>query len=182
MRLPSLRFAVQMTKIAVVGLGTLVVFSFWMFVLRPREQHSEWYHDIEDHIVMLADKRPDGVSPSQWAYCLSWTWQLHSNCGGYEYFDHSERARFLAEFDRRITETVNLGTIDWIWDEYVEHSRGGRHYSRRYRPSDPDHLRDFLAGKQGDFDLRWCLDRLGRLPTRGARDDPERHRDRKGFR
>ncbi len=165
MRLPPLRFTVRMRRIAVVALGTFVGLSFWTFVLR-HEQHDEWYRKIEDHIVMLADKRPEGVSTSQWAYCLSWTWQLHSNCGGYSYFDHSERAGLLAEFDRRLRGMVDLGTIDWIWDEYVEHSTCGRVYSRNHRPTDPDQFPDFSLGKPGDDDLREWLDRLSRLPTK----------------
>ncbi len=159
MRLPTLLFTDRMKMLAVVDLGTPVGFSFWTFVLR-HEQHNKWYRKIEDHIIMLAEKRPASVRASQWAYCLSWTWQLHSNCGGYSNFNHSERARFLTEFDRRLTGTVDLGTIDWIWDEYVEHSTCGRVYSRNHRPTDPDQLPDFSLGKPGDDELRDWLDRL----------------------
>jgi hypothetical protein len=154
---------VRRMTIGVVAVGAFAGLAFWTFVLRPHMQHAQWYRDVEDRIVRLADKRPEGVSPSHWAYCLYSTWQLHSNFGGYTYFDRSERERFLAEFDRRLRGTVDLGTIDWIWDVYVEHSTGGRDYSRNYRPTDPEHLRDFLAGKLGDYDLQEWLDRLSRL-------------------
>jgi hypothetical protein len=159
--------------IGVAALGALLGLSFWLVIWRPHQQHLEWYRDIEEHIIRLADRRPEGVSPSRWAYCLSWTWQLHTNCGGYEYFDRSERTGFLAEFDRRLTGTVDLGTIDWIWDEYVEHSTCGRGYSRKYRPTDPGHLRDFLAGKLGHYDLQEWLDRMSHLPTRGVGTSPK---------
>jgi hypothetical protein len=83
----------------------------------------------------------------------------------------NERARFLAEFDRRLKGKVNLGTIDWIWDEYVQHSTGGRNYSRNYRPTDPDHLREFSTGNYGSFDLAEWLERLRPLKVRGSARD-----------
>ena len=70
--------------------------------------------------------------------------------------------------DRRLTGTVDLGTIDWIWDEYIKHSTGGRHYSQGYRPTDPDHVRQFFEGYERSYDLQEWLDRLRRLPTGGA--------------
>ena len=45
--------------------------------------------------------------------------------GGYLDFSSSERDRFVAEFDRRLRGRVDPNTIDWIWDQYVEHSKGG---------------------------------------------------------
>jgi hypothetical protein len=163
--------------VAVVAILTILVgLSFWSAV-RSRQQHGEWYRAVEDHIIMLAGRRPEGVSPSQWAYCVHWTWQLHSNFGGYEYFDHNERAGFLAEFDRRLGGAVELGTIDWIWDEYVEHTTGGRNYARNYRPTERSHLRAFSAGRLGEYDLGPWLAKLSRLPSRrlarpGAPPDP----------
>ena len=44
---------------------------------------------------------------------------------GYLDFSSSERDRFVAEFDRRLRGRVEPNTIDWIWDQYVEHSKGG---------------------------------------------------------
>lgn len=167
------RFTVQNKMDAVAILFAVSLFCFWFFLVRPHQQHAEWYRDIEDHIVMPADKRPDGVSPSQWAYALHTTWNLHGNYGGYSYFDHNERGRFLAEFVRRLKGKVDLGTIDWIWDEYVQHSTGGRHYSRNYRPTDPDHLRAFSTGNYGSFDPPKWLERLRSL--RGQEFGPSVH-------
>ena len=64
---------------------------------------------------------------------------------------------------------VDLGTVDWIWDEYVEHSTCGRNYSRDHRPTDPANFPDFVADPAGDDALREWLDRLSRL--RAARVD-----------
>jgi hypothetical protein len=161
-----MRFTVQNMMDAAALVFAVLLLCFWLFLVRPHQLHAEWYRDIEDHIVMLADKRPDGVSPSQWAYTIHMTWNLHCNYGGYSYFDHNERARFLADFDRRLKVKVDLSTIDWIWDEYVKHSTGGRHYSRNYRPTDPNHLQEFAAGNYGSFDLPGWLERLNHLRIR----------------
>ncbi len=147
MRLPGVWVTIRRLIVAFV----LLVLSFMMFMLYSQQQHLEWYRRVEDCIIRLADKRPDAVSPNRWAFCVSWTWQLHGNYGGYYYFDHGARAEFLAEFDRRLTGTVDLGTIDWIWDEYIKHSTGGRHYSQGYRPTDPDHVRQFFEGYEASY-------------------------------
>jgi hypothetical protein len=161
------RALIRLMLIAPVALAAFLGFAYWRFA-RSHARHLEWYRDIEDHIIMLAANRPDGIAPGQWAYCLSWTWQLHSNCGDYAYFDHAERARFLAEFDHRLAGRVDFGTIDWIWDVYVEHSTCGRDYSRSHRPTKPQNLRDASTGRQGDDDLREWLDRLKMLQARKA--------------
>src|SRR5581483_12123880 len=109
-------------------------------------------------ILRLAAHRPEGVSPSEWAYYVHWTWNLHSNWGGYLSFDSKERDGFLAEFDRRLNEGIDVGSINWIWDQYVEHSTGGRHYSRNYRPTDAHVKCNYYEGQEGGYKLQWWLD------------------------
>lgn len=164
MRWPRVRFTVRRLLVAVAVIIVLIGLSSLSFVLISRHQHLSWYRNVEDHILRLADRRPEGVSPSRWAYCLHWTWNLHTNYGGYEYWDRSERTRFLGEFDRRLKGKVDLGTIDWIWDEYVEHTSGGRSYSQRYRPTDPENARAWF--REGSYDLQTWLDELSHLPAR----------------
>jgi hypothetical protein len=55
MRLPCVPFTVRWMMVAVSALGALVMFAFWSFVLHPQQGHVEWYRDVEDHIVRLAD-------------------------------------------------------------------------------------------------------------------------------
>jgi hypothetical protein len=162
MRLADARFTVILMRAAPLFLAAFLGFAYWRFV-HSHEQHEQWSRDIQDHIVMLADKCPDGLSAGQWAHCLSWTWQLHANCGSYDFFDHRERARFLAEFDGRLKGTVDLGTIDWIWDQYVAHSQCGRAYSQNHRPTNPDRLREISADTPGNDQLQEWLDRSRRL-------------------
>jgi hypothetical protein len=133
------------------------------FVLFEVQRHRVWYRSVEERIIRLADKKPADVSPSQWAYYLYWTWNLHSNWGGFENFQRAEQAKFLEDFDRKLNEKVDLKTIDWIWDQYVEHCRGGRSYSDSYRPTNPDHLRDWFTNQQESDQLEQWLERLRRL-------------------
>jgi hypothetical protein len=122
---------------------------FFRYSVLPHWEHQQWYQMMEERILKLAEKVPDDVSPSQWAFCLCSTWNLHANCGGYEYFDLAYRERFLAQLDCKLNGRVDLSTIDWIWDQYVNHSRGGSRYSLLYRPSTPEHLRELSGGKWG---------------------------------
>ncbi len=123
-----------------------------------------WYRSVEDRILTLAERRPDGISDAEWAGCILHTWNLHGNHG--PGFESSQRERFLAEFDMRLRGHVDLSTIDWIWDEYSAHSKGGAHYSQFYRPTSAKVRREFVEGKPGQFELQ---DLLLMLSERRAR-------------
>jgi hypothetical protein len=135
---------------------------FYLFIIRPHAQHMSWYRGVEYRILRLAEKQPEDLTESQWAACLHWTWNLHSNYGGYYYFDVSARDRFLSEFDRRLDGDVDLGTVDWIWDQYWLHSTGGSHYSNHYRPTTPERLERSAEDRSGEFDLQGWRDELRR--------------------
>jgi hypothetical protein len=153
------RLTVRRMIVAAIILATSSMLAIVCRSLYQHREHLAWYHRIEERIVRLAKKRPQEVSPNQWAYDIHWTWNLHCNCGTPDQFDGNERERFLAEFDRRLEGRVDLGTIDWIWDEFSEHSRCGGWYSRNFRPTDPAHLRAWFTGQEAGYDLQYWIDR-----------------------
>jgi hypothetical protein len=169
MRLPRVRFRVRrivMVVMAVVSVCFLPALTCRVvFIICEYEQHKKWYINVEDHILLLADKRPPDVSPSRWAYYLHWTWQLHTNHGGYEYFKRRERERFLRNLDRRLAGKVDVATIDWIWDEYVKNAGAG-YYSERFRPTDPTTIRGYFTGQEGSYDLNGWVAKLKVLRER----------------
>jgi hypothetical protein len=74
-----------------------------------------------------------------------WTCNLHGNCGAPgSIFDPGTatqqpwRERFAAELERRMAGQFAATDIDWIWDEYVAHTRLGQKYSDSYRPTRAD--------------------------------------------
>jgi hypothetical protein len=146
-------------------LGSAITIPVLLFlILIWKEQvHRRWYNAVEDRIVRLADKRPDGVTPEQWAACLHWTWQLHTNWGPSYGFRASARDGFLAEFDRRLDGKVDLGTIDWIWDQYCLNSTGGAGYSKRYRPTTPVRMKIAAKNAFKENNLNDWLQMLERL-------------------
>jgi hypothetical protein len=167
MQLSRVQFTARRIAATVaVAAPVLLALSLWLFVVRPHQQHLEWYRGVEDRIVRLADKRPEGVSPSRWAYCLHWTRQLHSNYGTYEFIKPREQVRFLREFDRRLRAKVDVDTIDWIWDEYAKQTAGGLRYSQHYRPTDPGNIRFWFTDQKESYNLQEWLDRLNRLKTK----------------
>ncbi len=132
------------------------------------QSHRAWYRDVENRIVMLADRCPPGISHAQWAYCLHWTWNLHANYGTIGDWNPDDRVSFLNEFDQRLNSDVDLNSIAWIWDEYSQQSPGARHYDEVYRPTDEIHVRDFFTGQESNYNLNWLLERL--IEVRGASD------------
>jgi len=128
---------------------------------------THWYESVEDRLLALAERRPEEIPPAEWAFCLLYTWNLHTNHG--PGFESSQRDRFLAEFDKRLKGRVDLSTIDWIWDEYVAHSKGGAHYSQMCRPTSAMVHREFLEAEPGKFQLQPWLDDLRERRARRRR-------------
>ena len=160
MRLPHLRSTIRRLMIVVAAAGFMGIVYY--LLLHPFVEHRRWYRDVEYRIVCLAERRPDDVDPKQWAACLHWTWNLHGNYGDISYFDARARYPFLAEFDRRLVGKVDLSTVDWIWDQYVLHTRGGRRYSNNYRPTTAERLKEASLDRYGENNLGGWLELLKR--------------------
>lgn len=132
-----------------------VYLSVYVVIVRPVEQRDQWYKDVEYRILRLAEKPPADLSGAQWASCIGWTWNLHTNWGPAPDFDAAERDRFLAEFEQRLEGERNLGTIDWIWDQYCRYTQGGKSYSKSFRPTTPESLKQAASNPQLNIDLEW---------------------------
>lgn len=146
-----------------------ILLGIYLVVVRPNQIHDKWFDAVNYRILQLAEKRPDGVSREQWASCILMTWNLNWNCGALPtWFQPSARDPFLAEFDRRLQGKVDIGTIDWIWDQYCLYSTRGFSYSRVYRPTTPESLVPAEAKAVGEYNLDVWLERLERRRKRGV--------------
>ena len=149
----------RMTGVVIVA-GLLGIAYY--LLLYPVVVHRRWYRAIEYRILCLAERRPENVNPKQWAACLNWTWNLHDNWGPDSYFDARSRETFLAEFDKKLKGQVDLSTIDWIWDQYALHTKGGRSWSDHYRPTTADRLKEATADQYGENNFDGWIERLKR--------------------
>lgn len=130
-------------RIAIATICLLAVSgaAFCLNVLRQRQDHHDWYRDVECQIQEFASRRPREVSKSQWALCLTHTWNLHANYGGFHHWDRTSREEFKMEFVARLKGKVGLKTIDWFWDAYAAAVPRARGYLR-YRPTLASWLKD----------------------------------------
>ena len=134
-----------------VALGVLVIpfaVSFSLFV---------WHRSVREKmdlaIMRLAVECPRGLSEDQWAYCVTWTWQLHSNYGSHpSYVPTDDLDRIADELDERIDRGANLATINWIWDEYIKAYPRARRYNH-YRPTAAENKELFETGAHGGHPL-----------------------------
>ncbi|HEX4606648.1 MAG TPA: hypothetical protein VH092_00425 [Urbifossiella sp.] len=138
------RWALWVGAVVAAAGGTA---SLWFGSVEPGRTHREWYHRAGRGIGALADKRPPDVPPGQWEFAVGWTRNLHGNCGSTRpAVAAGWREGFVVELERRLAGPVSLADIDWIWDEYAAHTRSGRAYSDRYRPTRADGFRDMPVG------------------------------------
>ena len=118
---------------------------FWLRVFEPFRRHHEFCRTTRAELETLAKKRPTGISRKQWHHIVNWTLNAHSNTlVATRQMPREEMDRFETELKQRLQGPVDLGTIDWIWDEFVRLAPGwGPSYSERWRPTSPEKLREF---------------------------------------
>ena len=93
---------------------------FWYCHVRPPLSHAHVRDRVERSTDMLAKKYPQGITSGEWASCVFWTHNLHGNCGYYPVFPTDRLRVFADELNTRMEGEVDINTIDWIWDEYVQ--------------------------------------------------------------
>ncbi|HUG19433.1 MAG TPA: hypothetical protein VMM56_10670 [Planctomycetaceae bacterium] len=110
---------------------------------------------METAITRLALHRPSDLTDDQWAYCILYTWNLHTGYGGVpSYVPTDDLERIVAEFETRIDAGPDLATIDWLWEEYFRAYPRARNYNK-YWPTSPDYLARFEAGDHGGYPLSY---------------------------
>jgi hypothetical protein len=119
------------------------VYPKWRDIIAPALAHTRWYDHVRASLASLRLRRSPDVSQKQWQYVVGWTLNAHANCCAIrEAVDLDAREEFSKQLDQKLAGTVDMGTIDWIWDELEKISRLGSHYSERFRPTIPRNLRD----------------------------------------
>jgi hypothetical protein len=120
---------------------------FWVRCIHPVLRHAEFCRNVKVELKTLAKKRPPDVTRKQWENVVAWTWNAEGNCLAFHRnIPLEEMTRFEAELKRRLEGPVDLGTIDWIWDEIVRLTPNGQRYSDDWRPTLPERLKEFEEG------------------------------------
>jgi hypothetical protein len=124
--------------------------AFWFGVYEPIRRHKDFCTATREELETLAKKRPPDFTREQWNNIVGWTINAHGNTVVATWprwgsrIPRTEMDRFLAELRRRLSGPVDLATIDWIWDEFERLAPElGPQYSRRYRPTSAEKLREF---------------------------------------
>ena len=117
-------------KLFVIAVVTVVVAALltgWFTLVEPIRVHRDWDKRVQQDIRALAGKRPQEVPKGQWEFMVGWTWQMHGNCGSiHGLVEPGWREGFAAELERRLAGPMTAADIDWIWDEYAAHTKGGQ--------------------------------------------------------
>ena len=154
-RLFRFRFQVAIRPVVLLLIVCAIPSSWAAAKIWGLHRHRRTVERIEDVLVSLEDRYPDGVPQKKWDNAVAWTWNAIGNCLAMsEYLTdgkNSEQqfARFADELEQRAQGRVGPETIDWIWDEIERLSKNGKSYSERWRPVHGGRLKE----SRGDFDL-----------------------------
>ncbi len=102
-------------------------------VARWRE-HNALAQRVKDKITSLKTRRPADVPTAQWDQAVNWTTNLIAQV----YFapvesDPDSLGRLAKSLDQKLTGKVDLGTLQWVWDECEKAPRSGAEYAIRFR-------------------------------------------------
>src|SRR5205809_765970 len=89
--------------------GAVLAFGWLVYISQVQRQ---WHEHVELLILRLTPRRPADLTEAQWAHCIFWTWNLHANYGHWSYFPMDQRDAFVTDFERHLSETVTVNTID----------------------------------------------------------------------
>ncbi len=133
-------FQFSLRSLLILMLATAIPLSWVAARLYQFRQHRHILERIEDALVELENKYPDGVPPKHWDNAMAWTWNAKANCLQVPDFMFDENdsqkqfVRFADELEQRANGQIGPETIDWIWDEIVRLSKIGKTYSDKWRP------------------------------------------------
>jgi hypothetical protein len=150
----SVSLSVTLLAIAAVSIVALLSALVWFRSYLPFREHREFVRTTRAQLEGLAKRRPPNLTRKQWNNVVGWTIQGHGNTlgaampfPGRRSIPRKEMNDFEAELRRRLNGPVDLGTINWIWDEFERLvPEFGPEYSRNYRPTTPDKLKEFENG------------------------------------
>jgi hypothetical protein len=109
--------------------------------------HNDWYKKVRADIYGLASKRPADVTRGQWEFIIGWTVNLHANCvADFTQVTAIGQDSFASEFEEKLRGSVDISTIDWVWDQYAKFTKSGKLYSDKYRPTKSDDLKHAEEG------------------------------------
>jgi hypothetical protein len=119
-----------------VGVGLLVL-CFVPLALWMRHQ-TEWFYQARDGnklVNQLRGRRPPDVSPRTWDLAADWAVTAYCNvCFSPGHVPLDELKRFRTELEERLRATVDLATVDWIWERLGRTGPHGRQYRERFEP------------------------------------------------
>ncbi|MHB8974959.1 MAG: leucine-rich repeat domain-containing protein [Pirellulaceae bacterium] len=112
-----------------VGLITPVL----QFVIRHRD-FSRLHEQVKDKIESLAVRCPTGVPPAQWQNAVDWTSNLISQVYFGPVENDPDSLRELNDgLADRIKGTIDLTTLQWVWEQCEKAPRDGAVYAIRLR-------------------------------------------------
>ncbi len=127
----------------------------WYFLTKPEWDRRRLASEkMELAILQLSEKCPGELSEAQWAYCITWTLTLHGNFGSSPSPGHvptDDLERITNELNRRIDAGADLGTINWIWDQYIVAYPRAARYEVSYRPTGDTNKHEFEQLKNSEY-------------------------------
>jgi hypothetical protein len=121
----------------VIGLGTAGLVASCILLLRatPHLIFMSQFRKMEHLLDTLPERRPEAVSDKTWDAAVRWTGIASANvCFSTSHVPLPEMKRFVKCLEKRMSEPVDLDTIEWIWDRLDETGPHGKRYVANWRP------------------------------------------------
>ncbi|WP_144056723.1 hypothetical protein [Rhodopirellula europaea] len=131
----------RMLRLIALTIAILAAFgaaSIWIFTA-PYRSLNDWNRAVMTKLETVKRHPPPEATMEQWDAILGWTQTAFPNVFYTpDYITDETRFRsFQSDLARRLDTSVDLETIDWIWDEFLVLSKHGKYYADGFRPIEP---------------------------------------------
>ena len=97
--------------------------------------YAQEQRTAQELVNQLRDRGPPDVGADAWEVASAWAITAYCNvCYSPEHVSHDELRRFRADLEERLRGSVDLATIDWVWDRLGRTGPHGRSYQERFEP------------------------------------------------
>ena len=128
--------------VIVAAIATPLGLRIWQMISYSRQQRIG-----AELLGSLREQRPEGVSPTTWDHATGWAITAYHNvCFSEGHVTFDELVRFNHDTKLKLTENVDLQTIDWVWERLAKTGPHGQKYFDKFGPE----YRSLVYGTSSD--------------------------------
>ena len=129
---PPLLHRKSLTLVALATV-TVILLSFCVAPILKQREWSRLMLQMDSTLRSLRPTQPNAIDPAAWDCAHGWVMTAFCNFTP-ERISTDEMYQLQGDLECKLTEKIDLDTLQWIWDRFGRTGPRGKEYIERYRP------------------------------------------------